>query len=203
MKRKRWQLWLILIVIALTIYNILPTVFFYSKPLKSPIDKSKAEEISVDIMNRVNSLESDSISWLNSFCKMLKVKPKYIEINKENSSQIDIEFTKLEDAKKFKKFISRAGNLISFVPAQLSISQNQIQSDTKKITIQRQIPIQFDTKKADDFFEYTSKIDKNGNIASFYREITFDRASEIGSSVAGVSDAAVLVENILKSPRSA
>ena len=129
MNKKRWQFWLIIIVLGLTIYNILPTVFFYSKPLKKPINYQKAETVSIDVMNRVNVLEEDSIAWLQSFCKMIKVKPKSIKLDKENPSEIGMEFFKLEDAKKFKKFLPRAGNLISFVPAQLNLSPSQVQLD--------------------------------------------------------------------------
>ena len=32
-KQKRWQFYLIIAVLVLTLYNILPTIFFYSKPL--------------------------------------------------------------------------------------------------------------------------------------------------------------------------
>ena len=39
-KRKRWQAILIIAVMVLTIYNILPTVFFYTKPLKDPIGQA-------------------------------------------------------------------------------------------------------------------------------------------------------------------
>ncbi len=41
-KQKKWQFYLIIAVIVLTIYNILPTVFYYSKPLKSPIDAKQS-----------------------------------------------------------------------------------------------------------------------------------------------------------------
>ena len=44
-KQKRWQYYLIVAVIFLTIYNILPTVFYYTKPLKSPIDEKKAQSV--------------------------------------------------------------------------------------------------------------------------------------------------------------
>lgn len=202
-KRKRWQQWLILLVIVLTIYNILPTVFYYSKSLKKPIDRKQSENIAKGIMDRVNVLEKDATDWLKSYSKMLKIKPSSIEIMKDNPEQVNIEFHKVEDANKFKKHIRRAGNLIPFVPAQLTISDNQLQIDAKKVTIQRQIPIQFDINRANDFFDFTSKFDDKKNITSFYKELTFDRAAAIGSAIAGVSENAILLENITKDISSA
>lgn len=201
-KGKRWQFWVIIIVIALTIYNILPTVFYYSKPLKKPVDIKKSESISTSIMKRVNVLEQDSISWLKSYCKMLKIKPSYIKGNPNNAQHIDIEFYSIEDANKFKSHIRRSGSLISFVPSQLTISDNQLELDTKKLTIQRQIPIRFDIEKVNNFFEFTTKYDDQKNISNLYKEITFDRASEISYAVAGISENAILLDSIIKDPSS-
>lgn len=198
-KKKRWQQWLIIIVIALTVYNILPTVFYYSKSLKKPVDRKKSESIATNIKNRVNSLEKDSVLWLKSYLKMIKTKPRTIEVNKTNPYLIDIDFLKNEDASKFKQYVRRAGNLISFVPSQLTLVDSE-QFETKKVTIKRQIPIRFDANRVNDFFEYTSKYDDKKNISSFYKEIIFDRTSQIGSSVAGVSENAILLENILEDP---
>ncbi|MFA6118339.1 MAG: protein translocase subunit SecD [Parachlamydiales bacterium] len=200
--KKRWQFWLIIIVILLTIYNILPTVFYYTKPLKKPVDLKRAENISKGIVNRINSLEKDSILWLKSYCKMLKINPSSIEINKMNPQLIDIEFYKAEDANLFKKNIQRAGNLISFVPSQLIVTGQNQNLESKKVIVQRRIPMNFDVQRLNDFFEFTSKYDQKKNISEFYKEIVFDRASEIGSTVAGVSENALLVENIIKDSTS-
>jgi len=59
-KQKRWQLVLIVAVIVITFYNILPTIFYYTKPLKEPINAPKAEQVAQQIAQRVNSLEEDS-----------------------------------------------------------------------------------------------------------------------------------------------
>ena len=52
-KQKRWQFYLIVAVMALTLYNILPTVFYYTKPLGSPIVEGRAKEVAVGTMDRV------------------------------------------------------------------------------------------------------------------------------------------------------
>ncbi|KKK74554.1 hypothetical protein LCGC14_2882610, partial [marine sediment metagenome] len=60
----------------------------------------------------------------------------------------------------------------------------------------------FDTNRVNDFFEYSSKFDDKKNISSSYKDVIFDRAAEIGSSVAGTSENAILLENIIKDPYS-
>jgi SecD/SecF fusion protein len=56
-KRTKLQFWIITLVIILTIYNILPTVFYYSKPLKEPINAKQAGYVSKGISARVTELE--------------------------------------------------------------------------------------------------------------------------------------------------
>ncbi len=202
-KRNRWQYWLIIIVLALTIYNILPTVFYYTKPLKKPISEKQANQVAVDITQRINALENESIAWVESFCKMIKVKPTSITLDKDNPAQINLLFSKLTDSDKFKKYIPRAGNLIPFMPAQLTIAPTEMNTRSKKVTLQRQIPIQFTPQKLKDFFEYTAKEQQDGSLTQKYKEIIFDRTTHISTSFAGVSENSVMVENILKDPQSA
>ena len=89
-KRKRWQFILITVVILLTIYNILPTVLFYSKPLKEPIGEKKAYEVAEQAASRVNQLEPEAISWLKSYNKLLKTKTKSIQIDPQNPELVHL-----------------------------------------------------------------------------------------------------------------
>ena len=44
-KQKKWPLVLILSVVALTIYNILPTIFYYAQPLKSAVCEEEGMKV--------------------------------------------------------------------------------------------------------------------------------------------------------------
>ena len=55
-KKRKWQFALILTVILLTIYNILPTLFYYFQPLGSPVSQSVAEKTALDIAARVDQV---------------------------------------------------------------------------------------------------------------------------------------------------
>ncbi|MES2344321.1 MAG: protein translocase subunit SecD [Chlamydiota bacterium] len=199
-KQKRWQFFLILAVAALTIYNILPTVFYYSKPLKSPIDKEKSQTISIQIIERVNSLETESVNWLNSFCDLLNLKPLAINFDKTNAAFITLSFKNEEDAQKFRSYLPRAGALIPFVPAQLSLYHVGENTSSKNVVIQRQIPLHFEPTQVDSFFAFSFKKDKNGNPTGSYQALVADRVLELGTTLGGISENAEYLQAIAHHP---
>ncbi len=188
-KQKRWQFYLILAVLILTLYNILPTVFYYSRPLKSAIDLPRAEAVGASALARAQSLENDSIAWLESFSKLLHVKPTSIKLNSESPGLIDVTFADSKAADTFRKFLPKAGSLISFAPAQLSLFQGA--SDTQdKVTVARQINIGLNAQDAKTLFHFIPKLDANGAISPEYRELANDRVKQIAQSFAGPSKTA-------------
>lgn len=195
-KQKKWQLYLIVAVIALTLYNILPTVFYYTKPLKKPINTYQAEATAKGIENRVNSLEEDSVLWIKSFCKLLEISPSDVALDKNNPEKITLTFQSDEDAQKFRKFLPRAGALIPFVPAQLSLSTSDL---PKKVVVQRQIPLHFDIKNVSQYFEFANKFE-DSKPTKQYRDIIFDRASALGLALWGPSETAIKVLSINENP---
>ena len=200
-KHKPWQLFLIIAVILLTIYNILPTVFYYSKPLKSPISENQADKIAKEIELRVNALEPQSLDWLESYNKLLQIKAQSIELNKDFPEHITLTFKTLEEANKFRKYFPKAGALIPFVPAQMSLL-NLSDAHSKTIVIQRQIPIHFDTKNINEYFEYTKKFDENNHPTAEYKKLIFDRAASLGVSIGGASEVAIKLTTINENPSS-
>jgi SecD/SecF fusion protein len=194
-KQKRWHLFLIVGVIALTIFNILPTVFYYTKPLKSPIDEKKSRSIAHSIISRVNGLENQSLEWINSYCKLLKIKPSTVLINKSDPQFVDVTFSSSQDAEIFKAYIPKAGALIPFTPSQLSSYKNSVQGE-KKVTIKRKIPIHFDEKQIESFFQFSYKNDEKGNITPLYQALINDRVLELALSMGGTSENAILVKTL-------
>ena len=194
-KRKRWQSVLIALVLILTVYNILPTVCYYSKSLNKPIYEKEATSIATRAMQRVNELETNSVAWVDSFAKLLDIKDSASSIDSENPQFININFAKDSDASKFKRFLPRAGSLIPFVPAQLSLIDRE--NDTKQVTIQRNIPIHFDRENVDAFFAFSPKKDDQGLVTELYRDIIFDRALQTGLAVGGPSENANYLSAIL------
>src|SRR5690606_36449913 len=117
-KQKKWQFFLILTVIALTLYNILPTLLYYSKPLKSPVSETASLKIAANIEKRVKEIEIDSKEWIYSFCQLIHVNPKNIVAE---GQKFVVSFNKSDEAYRFQKFLPRAGSLIPFPTAQLTV----------------------------------------------------------------------------------
>lgn len=189
-KQKRWQRFLIIGVILLTFYNILPTVFYYAKPLKSGIDQKKAASIAQSITQRVNNLEAESKQWLKSFCKLLGVKPVSINFNEENPEFYSVVFSNPEDANKFRTYLPRAGSLIPFVPKQLSLYDG---APGNTVVVQRNIPLHFTQDAWKEYFQFSKKFNDQGEPSFIYRTLVDDRALQLGLATGGTSENAGLL----------
>lgn len=194
-KQKKWQRYLIIVVIALTIYNILPTVFYYTKPLKSPISETKANEIAKSAIQRVNHLEPESEKWIESYCKLLNIHPLGVHLDPTQPQFIKISFKNREDATLFRTALPRAGSLIPFVPSQLSLHDPQ-ETTSKAVIVQRKIPIHFDLNQLSDYVQFSQKFDKQHQPTPLYRALTEDRALQIGVSLAGPSENAMILRGL-------
>lgn len=200
-KQKRWQFYLILSVIVLTLINILPTVFYYTKPLKEQITEEKAESIAKSIESRTNSLEEDSKAWLLSFSKNLGIQPVAIELKTDDLGLFEITFKNAQDANLFKRFLPNAGALIPFVPAQLSLHPNN-EDNQKKVAVSRQINLHFDTQDTKNFFHYFPKM-VNNELSNDFRESIYDRVSELALGFGGQSKMGLQIAAIVDNPSDA
>ncbi len=106
-KQKKWHVFLIFAVIALTVYNILPTVFYYARPLKQQIQQPQAAQTAEAIAARLSALESGSLSWAKSYCDLLSIKPLEIAFDPDLPGQIRIECSKTEDAARLRAMLPR------------------------------------------------------------------------------------------------
>lgn len=200
-KQKSWQFYLILAVIILTLYNILPTVFYYTKPLKSDVDAKRAEEVALGIVDRVDVLESEAKEWLYSFSNLLGIKPTAIELKKDNPRLIEVTFKNGNDAQIFQRFLPRAGSLIPFVPSQLSLNNTTGNSlDPNKVLVSRQISVHLNPDETNQLFAFSPKLTSNGDIADLYKQIADDRAEQLAMGFGGISQTAMQLEAIAKNP---
>lgn len=202
-KKKRWHLALILAVIFLTFYNILPTVFFYTKPLSSPIGESRARELSIQLTHRINSLEPQSIDWMQSFCRLLKVKPESIQIDPATPQIITVTLQNDKDAKILRSYLPRAGALIPFTPSQVSLHGNPSDFDGKVVRVQRNIATHFDPNLVNSYFQFSAKFDNQGKITPLYQALVEDRIKEIALALGGMGQNAQFVDALRVSNDSA
>lgn len=195
--RKRWHLFLILGVLVLTIYNILPTVFYYAQPLGHKVDKPQAEQIASRAMSRVNALEQDAIDWLHSFGNLLNTKIESIALDTANPQFITVTCGSENDAARFAAHLPRAGALIPFVPAQLALGESAANAG-KTVRVKRMIPLRFNEKNTDAYFSFTQLKDEKGAYTKEYKALIADRAKELIRVVSGKTENAELVEQGLQ-----
>ncbi len=197
-KQKRWQFYLILTVVVLTLINILPTTFYYMKPLKDPVSEKRAETVALDIIERVNDVEEDSKAWLLSFSNNLGIKPVSIQTKQEDPGIFEVTFKNSHDAKLFRRYLPRAGSLIPFVPAQLELYQGGDASE-QTVLVARQININLDPAEVNQYFRYFPKTEDN-YFSNEYRNQVFDRAAQLALNFGGESRTGLQLESIAKNP---
>ncbi|MBM3191066.1 MAG: protein translocase subunit SecDF, partial [Chlamydiae bacterium] len=196
-KQKRWQLFLILAVIFLTTYNILPTVLYYLQPLDKPINSSQATKTVHQIVNRTTALEKESVLWLESFSKLLSIKPASITLDKEDPQLIQVAFKTTKEADTFRSYLPRAGALIPFVPSQLSLTEVGQEETSKTVTVSRKVGTYFTPEQANDYFTFSEKFDAEGKLTPFYRKVLNDRLTQLSFSIGGASENAQLLSSAL------
>lgn len=185
-KQKRWQFYLIVAVLALTVYNILPTVFYYTKPLGSPVDQSRSIQVAEGIADRINATETEAKEWLGSFAHLLNVKPSKIAAQKDNPGIIEVTFASAKEADRFKRFLPRAGAYIPFVPAQLSLYPDN-PNLPNTVYVERQIGIKIHPEDMAGLFHYVEKTDATGTYTKGYQNLVFDRAEHLSLTLGEAS----------------
>ena len=72
--------------------------------MREPIGPERSQKTASAIMQRVNSLEQDSIDWLHSFSSLLDVKPTSIELKINDPRLIDVTFKSEKAATAVKQY---------------------------------------------------------------------------------------------------
>lgn len=198
-KQKRWQLLLIVTVLLLTLYNILPTLFYYSQPLRAPIDQPRAEQVAGEIALRVNRLEDDAVAWIQSFNKLIGVKAQSVSLRKDDPRLIDVVFENSKDLERFNKILPHAGARVPFLPAQLDLYAGE-SKDGNTATVVRQIGGHLEPSPA--LFSYIPKYEADGTLSPAYKALVWDRVETLALALGGQSPLARQIEAIESSPQS-
>ncbi|MBI5273438.1 MAG: protein translocase subunit SecD [Chlamydiales bacterium] len=197
-KVKRWHSYLILGVVLITLYNIFPTILYYSKPLSSQIEESQAKKIAYSAMQRVDNLEQDAIKWVESFASLIHSNVKSVSINQKQPHLITIKCKSIEDANKFRQLLPKAGALIPFFPSQLTLANSTYDIDTTTVIVYRNIPIHFATPNFDSLFTFGKLYESDGSITKDYRLLIDDKLKALGVAIGGSSENTLLVKLILE-----
>jgi SecD/SecF fusion protein len=181
-KRKKWQLALIVTVLALTLYNILPTIFYYSKPLSKPVTQNEAKGVASAIAGRVNGMEGQSIEWLGALAKNLKIKPKSIAPVAGDPKFIEMTFANAGDAEQFRKQLPRAGSLIPFAPAQLALGPPA--TNPNQVLVERAVSTNFPKGELENYFQFGTAG------TELHSKLVAERAERVAVAAGGPSEPA-------------
>ncbi len=197
-KRKRWQLFVIVAVVLLTIYNILPTMFYYGKSLKDPIDAAKANKVSKEIVSRVGRLEKDSQEWIKVFCRYIGIKPVSVKFDENRPGEIVAVFKNSADADTFRSLLPGAGEMIPFAPAKVGLTNyDDVAGSSSEVAVQRRVTVHLDPGEVANYFTYAQKFSQEGVVTESYRDIVFDRVQQLALYMGGVSRPAQSLEGII------
>lgn len=185
-KQKRWQLAIILTVLAWTLYNILPTIIFYSRPLNQPVDEKGAKAIEQEIASRVNALAPDAVDWIEAFCTMVSVHPSNIKVDAHDPSIITFDVKNADEGAIVKKFLPRAGMLIPFKPSQIFLDRVSGNS----VRVIRHLGIQMDESSLQNYFTFICKRGKDGKPTPQYFDLGAKRFIDVAYTCGGPSDLA-------------
>lgn len=199
-KQKRWQLYLIVAVLLLTLYNILPTIIYYSKPLNEPVDAKQAHQVAENIIQRVDSLEEQSEAWLTSFAKLLHVHPESIALSESDPRIIEVAFKNATDANQFRRFLPTAGALIPFTPSQLRLARETDSKSPNIVYVERNIGVHLEPKQSDELFQFSSLATPEGQVAPLYRDLVYDRMVQVALSFAETSLISRQIAAIVSNP---
>jgi len=204
-KQKRWQFWLIAAVLLVTLYNVFPTIFWYSKPLRDRIDEQQAQTVAKELIERVDTLEEESVAWIHSFAKLLRVDPDQVILNRDKPHLISVQFKNEKQARIFAKYLPRAGGAIPFVPGQLSIIGDPNQAITKEeglytIHVERNLGSHLNPETINQYFIFTDKLTPNRDVTPFYKELVFARVQRMMGDIAGPSSKSRIVQEIINNP---
>ncbi len=193
-KQKRWQLAIILTVLAWTVYSILPTIIFYLRPLHRSVDAQGAQAIQHAIAQRVNSLTDDAKEWIYSFCSMIGVHPSNITVDPHNPAVITFDVASPQEVAIVQKFLPRAGALIPFKPSQMFLDD----VSSRSIRVIRNLGIEIPSSAVPDYFSFIEKRDEQGKPTDQYCALVSKRFSSVAYALGGPSALAQRTEHALR-----
>ncbi len=197
-KHRRWQGFILFSVGIVTLFHILPTLLYYSKPLQESLSSKDAHQIAVASIQRVNQLEKDSISWLYSFAQLIGVKTTEVSLDPENSQIITIKCPTLGDADTLREHLPKAGALIPFYPAQLNLSTASYGDDTTTVVVQRKIPLHLSVEDAGKLFHFGSFFDGIGAPTQSYQELAKEHVQSLVTALCSQTENSLIADALIQ-----
>lgn len=111
--RKHAALWVIALVFLATLYNILPSLIYFSKPLDKPLDPHKARHFVTYQIAQLSDKRALQINWIKALCSNLKLGQVEINELKDQPQLIKLRFKNGQCKQKFEEYFPAAVHLSS------------------------------------------------------------------------------------------
>lgn len=190
MKRKKWHYILICAVTLLTLFNVLPTVIYYAKPLDQPIGSSGAIAIAKSAVRRIERTCQASLDFVQSVAKLIGVKPLDMKGNLPQGG-IELSFESDADAWKFAGALHRASSSHPFAPVRPVITD----VDKNKVFLRTAVRKKLAPEQIHRYFGFAPlKNAADEKWSSGMCQVANDRLVHLVRSIGSSSDASVALQ---------
>ncbi len=201
MKKKKWHFLVILSVLAITLYNILPTLFFYAHSLDKPVNGKDASQIARQITRRLSGQEKETLSWTKGLLDLSGLRVKAINSIANRAQDIEVVFENTEKAHSFAYQASRAGSMRPFDPAKVIVTAVEPVGSGAKVILHRAVGGEIQEGQESAFFGFCpKKLDHNPNAA--YSQIAMDRLGQIVSRFVNTSQESTFLQVASQNPET-
>ena len=170
-KKQRWRLLVILSVLFFALYNVLPTVLYYSKPLKNPVDASRALDIAKEVAARLDKENEALIDRINSFGEQSAIPFQSVAIDEKDPSTVVCTLKKKEDLEKAQSLLPYLGVASSDKSEQFFV----VKAAGDEIVLVRRPALSIPDKQLSNYFTYIPLVDQKGIPSSEWMSLSSRR----------------------------
>lgn len=170
-KKQRWRLIVILLVLSFALYNVLPTLFYYMRPLSSAVTQERGEEIAKEIAVRINDDTEALLGRIKSFADQAGISFSKLEVDSKDPSTIVGKVSSKEDLAKIKSYLPYVGVSSTDPAEQFFVAQ----ADEDKIVLVRHPALTIPEKEVSTYFTFVSLRDTAGHPSTEWIELSSNR----------------------------
>lgn len=191
-KRKKWHSYLIFFVLVFALYNVIPTIIYYSKPLNKTIDSKEASTIVQRIVTKIEKDRGFVSQQVNKLISCLKISPRSVRLLGESKSIVNIELSSVQEAKSLVASLMYGEKTLPVGSLPLFIDNVSInERETSHVTVSSR---NFLSISKDQFTFIPKK--QNEKISSAYLSFIENKSDQIVYTALNISECTCCEENI-------
>lgn len=191
-KRKKWHFYLIFCVLFFALYNVIPTVIYYSKPLHKVIDSKEASNIASKITKRVEQDKEFLLKEVNKIISCLKLSPKSIRFLGESKGIVEVELASLKETESLVNSLINGEKTLPSGSSSLFLDNVYVSHEnTNRVIISSKNFLSI----SKDQFSFIPKI-QDKKISSIYRNFLENKGDQIIYSALNINNCTCCKEHI-------